>query len=186
MPIGPTIVCDNWLLRPLDGADVTPAYRDWLDDPEVNRYLETRHVEQTLDSISSFVSAKNASEDEFLFGIFRGPSGGHVGNIKLGPIRKYHRLGEVSLFIGDRSCWGRGLATKAIRGVTRFGFEALELNKIVASMYSANIASTVAFLKAGWSRECELRDHYIHDGKPMGLVLVGITLAEFNKQRSSE
>jgi len=29
-------------LRPVTLADVTPAYVAWLNDPEVNRYLETR------------------------------------------------------------------------------------------------------------------------------------------------
>jgi ribosomal-protein-alanine N-acetyltransferase len=186
MPIGPKLSCEGWILRPLVDSDVTSTYRDWLNDGEVNRYLETRYAEQTLESVSAFVSARNRSDDEYLFGIFEQHSETHVGNIKLGPERRPHRLAEVSLFIGEKSYWGSGLATIAIRCITTFGFDALRLNKLVASMYIANRASTRAFLKAGWKRECELHDHYIHDGKPMGLVMVGITATDYKQQRSRE
>ena len=33
--------------RLLSEDDVTQNYVDWLNDPEVNRYLETRHTHQS-------------------------------------------------------------------------------------------------------------------------------------------
>ena len=39
----------------------------------------------------------------------------HIGNIKLGPINWIHRYGDISLLIGDKDYWGKGIATEAIR-----------------------------------------------------------------------
>ncbi|MEY8213728.1 MAG: hypothetical protein RPR97_04495 [Colwellia sp.] len=39
----------------------------------------------------------------------------HIGNIKIGAIKNNHRVGSVSLFIGDKKSWGQGLASQAIQ-----------------------------------------------------------------------
>ena len=57
-------------LRPLGGDDITTNYLGWLNDPEVNRFLETRHRPQTMQTIREFVERVNTSDDAFLFGIF--------------------------------------------------------------------------------------------------------------------
>ena len=49
-------------LRPLEKADCTNLYVSWLNDPEVNRYLETRHTPQTLETVEAFVSTVNATQ----------------------------------------------------------------------------------------------------------------------------
>ena len=64
-----------------------------------------------------------------MFGIFLGDEFKHVGNIKLGPINSYHKRAEIGLMIGDKSVWGKGIATKVIRMVTHFGFSELNLLK---------------------------------------------------------
>ena len=173
MPSGPRLSGSRISLRALTGSDVTQRYLGWLNDPAVNRFLETRHQQQSVNAIEAFVEAKNASADEWLFGIFVDQPDPHIGNVKLGPVRARHRLGEVSLFAGDRLVWGKGYATEAIALVTAYGFEQLGLNKLTASMYAENEGSVRAFERAGWQREARLKDHYIHDGAPMDLIVVG-------------
>jgi [ribosomal protein S5]-alanine N-acetyltransferase len=95
-------------LRPLTEADVTDAYVGWLNDPEVVRYLETRHAPQTRESVRAFVDAVNGRENEHLFGIFERVDARHIGNIKVGPVHPIHAVADVSLLIGARDVWGRG------------------------------------------------------------------------------
>lgn len=179
MPIGPKLKCDSLYLRPLTDLDVTPQYCGWLNDPLVNKYLETRFEKQTQEKVKDFVLEKNLSINEYLYGIFKGKNQSHIGNIKLGPINSHHRLAAVSLFVGDKSAWGKGFATFAIKTVTRFGFESLGLNKLIASMYVQNRASTRAFVKAGWRHECVMTNHYFFEGKPMDLVFVSVVSNDF-------
>ena len=42
-------------LRPLTVSDFSDQYLGWLNDPEINRYLETQWEEQTRDTIEIFL-----------------------------------------------------------------------------------------------------------------------------------
>ena len=166
-------------LRELGPDDVTERYLAWLNDPEVKRYLETRHRRQDLEAIRAFVAHVNASEDEHLFGICLTADGRHIGNIKLGPIKANHSLADVSLFTGERDCWGQGYASEAIRLVSAFAIEELGLSKLAAGFYAPNEASISAFAKAGFSREGLRRKHYLLDGEPCDIVEMGLTAEDY-------
>jgi len=146
-------------LRPLTLGDATDRYASWMNDPVINRYLESRFAEHTIEDLRRFINAMMISDRDFLFGMFAG-AGDHIGNIKLGSIDWYHRYGDVGLLIGEPDYWGKGLATEAISLVTEFGFRRLELHKITAGCYSNNMGSAKAFLKAGWTQEGVRRSHY--------------------------
>ncbi len=141
----------------------------------MNRYLETRHATQTRESVAAFVAAVNAREDEHLFGVFLREDGRHVGNIKVGPIRPLHAVADVSLFLGDRGVWGRGVAAEAIATVSAHAFAALGVRKLSASMYAANAASERAFLRAGWTREGLRRAHLDLEGARSDVIELGLT-----------
>lgn len=174
MPLAPEIDAPGIKLRGLGDEDVSADYVEWLNDPAVNRYLETRHSHQSAADIIEFVKNKAASADEYLFGIFLGEDGRHVGNIKLGPVRHAHRLAEVSLVIGARDAQGKGIGKASIAAVSEFGLRTLGLRKLTATIYADNIPSIRAFAGAGWRQEAVLPQHYLHDGLPMDIVVMGI------------
>lgn len=165
---------DTIFLRPLGADDVNDTYLRWLTDPDVNKFMETRHRPQTMQTIGEFVARVNAREDEFLFGICLKKGGRHVGNIKVGPVKQNHSVADVSLFIGERDCWGQGLATDAIRAISRFAFETMGVSKLNAVAYAANRGSVGAFLRAGYTQEGLRRKHYILDGKPADVAELGL------------
>lgn len=159
-------------LRRLQVKDITPAYVRWLSDPEVTQYLETRHSEQTPESVRQFVARIADASDEFLFGIFLS-EGRHIGNIKVGPIRAVHQLADVSLLIGEPDCRGQGYAAEVIAAVSRFAFTELSVKKLSASMYAPNQASAKAFLRVGYRQEGLRLKHYELDGQRCDLIELG-------------
>jgi [ribosomal protein S5]-alanine N-acetyltransferase len=143
-------------LRPISLDDCTERYVNWLRDPEVNRYLETRWVEQTLESVRAFVIAVDREPTSHLMAITDAESDRHIGNIKIGPIRSHHNYADLSYFIGDRDYWGRGYATEAIQLAIRLGFERLGLHRLQAGTYATNVGSARALEKAGFIRDAIL------------------------------
>ena len=139
--------------RELRPEDVAPAYIAWLNDPEINRFLETRFNPQDEASIRAFVAAQAASPDAFLLRIGLRECGTHIGNVKLGPINRHHASAQISLLIGSRAHHGQGYATEAIRAVTEWGFGAHGLARIEAGCYADNLGSLRAFLKVGYTVE---------------------------------
>ncbi len=141
------------LLRLLTLDDVTDRYVAWLNDPQVNRYLETRFRAQTSETVREFVAGMVASSDSYLFGIIALDDRAHVGNLKIGPINRHHEFADVSYFIGDRSRWGKGLATDAIRLSVEVAFSRLKLHRVQAGVYEHNVGSCRALERAGFALE---------------------------------
>jgi len=165
------------LLRP---DDVTDAYVGWLNDPEINRYLESRFQPQDEASVTAFVEAMLASDRNLLLAITDPADGRHVGNIKLGPIDPYHQHAAIGLLIGERDLWGKGYATEAIAALTAHAFGQLGLQKLYAGCYASNVGSARAFLKAGWVEEGRNRAHWRSDDGREDNIQLGITLADWS------
>jgi len=163
----------NIFIRPIEERDVNDRYVNWLNDSEVNRFLETRHHLQNLDSVSMFVREKIKCTDERLFAICL-LDGTHIGNIKIGPVIAAHRRADVSLFIGERAHWGKGLATEAIGLLAKYAFDHLGLHRLVAGCYAENLGSRMAFERNGFVVEGQLREHALDNGTWTDVVLLGL------------
>lgn len=138
-------------IRELSLDDCGPVYLSWLNDPEINCFLETRWNSQTLSSIKEFVTFVRSSPDSVIFAIEY--NGNHVGNIKLGFIHSLYKYADLSYFIGDKKAWGKGVATKAIGLALAYAFEALNLQRVQAGAYEENIGSSKVLLKNGFIYE---------------------------------
>lgn len=172
----PVLTGARCTLRPLRVDDVTQRYVDWLNDPAVNRHLESRFATHTLDTTRAFLAAQLTSGTACFFGIWAALDGGgaerHVGNIKLGPIERNHLTSDLGFVIGERDHWGRGLASDAINTVVAFGF-GLGLKKVTAGSYEDNPGSAKALLKAGFVSEGLRPDQVISGDRRVGIQLFG-------------
>lgn len=162
----------NIFLRRLEETDVSDDYLEWMRDPQVTQYLESRDQTHTLDSLGAFVRAMNASPRDHMFGIFLKANGEHIGNIKIGSIREPHRSADLGLIIGRRSAWGKGYGTEAIVLATRYALEQLRLNKLWAGMYAENLGAYHAFMKAGYCEVGRFRRHVLFNGRFIDSILV--------------
>ena len=170
--IGKTIV-----LRPLNVSHYSKKYLKWLKDSDINRYLETRWKEQTRQSIENFLLDMETSKSNILYGIFLDAE--HVGNIKLGPVNWNHLHADVSYFIGDKSAWGKGLATEAVSLITHYGFDELGLNKCKAGVYSGNQSSCRVLEKVGYEKEGCLKNELMGPNGWEDHLLYGYTKRNF-------
>ena len=161
-------------LRALVPSDLNAIYLGWLNDPEVNRYLETRFLLQTQEALQSYWQAHRDDPASPWFAICLVGDGRHIGNIKLGPIQWLHRRADLSLFIGERSCWGQGYASEAIALVRDWGFRELDLQKLNAGIYAGNIGSRRAFEKCGFELEGTLRLEVVSGGQRLDVWRLGL------------
>jgi len=160
-------------LRKVRPEDVNEDYHGWMNNPEVNRYMETRFTSQTMDEIRSYVAKMADKADEIFLAICLKDGDRHIGNIKLGPINKFHHFAYISLFIGEKSYWGKGIATEAISLVKDFAFEKLGLHRLMAGCYADNVSSARAFEKAGFQREGLEKEKWLCEGKYVDGLLLG-------------
>lgn len=156
---------DIFYLREISIEDCDEKYLSWMNDSEINKFLESRFMTHTIDSLKNFVTAMKNSENNILFAIVDKKSDEHIGNIKLGNIHPIHKYADIGLIIGDKNYWGRGIATNAIELVSRYAFDEFNLRKVFAGVYENNIGSIKAFEKCGFKKAYTKKDTYFFDGK---------------------
>jgi ribosomal-protein-alanine N-acetyltransferase len=176
------LISERLLFRPLTELDVTDRYVGWLNDPEINRYLEIRFSNHTLDTCRAFVAEMNADINSHLLGIFDRENGLHVGNIKVGFIKHHYQSGELSLLLGEKTCWGKGFATEAISSITSWAFNELSLVRLEAGCCDENLGSLRAFLKAGYTVEGYFRKNTVIDNRRIGGFWLSMLNDEFNHE----
>lgn len=153
-------------LRPLQPKDVHHGYISGLNDSQVNRYLEVRHILQTEQSVVKFVRDNQQAKNDVLFGIWRDGEQYHCGTLRLHGVEDAKQTAHIGLCIFDKSVWGHGLGSKAIISATKWAIDDLDLRLIEAGIYRENIASQKAFLSAGYEWVSDNPGKYTLDGNP--------------------
>ena len=166
-------------LREVRESDVNDEYYRWINDPEVNRFLESRFYPQSKNDILNYVKKMESNPDEVFFAICIKDNDKHIGNIKLGPINWIHRKGDISLVIGKKEFWGKGIATEAIRLVVNFAFNLLNLHKLCAGYYDSNIGSAKAFSKCGFEEEGSYTQECFLNGVFVNSIRTGLINRNF-------
>ncbi len=174
-----SILCaDKIYLKVLSEEDVGDAYVSWMNDYEIVKYTESRFFQHTMESIKQFV-INSTNTNNILFGIFINDKKTHIGNIKLGSINWIHRYADVGIIIGDKNYWGQGIATSAIKIVTDYAFNHLNLHKLVAGAYQYNLGSINAFKKNGFESVYIDKERYFFEGK----YIDGVHMEKINDRR---
>jgi len=165
-------------LKNLDPNFLDQDYVSWLNEPTVNQYLESRFIRWTDLSLKEYVIKANSDDSTLLFGIFLLSADKLIGTIKLSLINQYHKTAEIGLLIGDKTQWGKGIATAAIKLITKFSFQQLRLHKITAGAYANNKGSIKAFQKNGFLIEGIIKEQYHLNGITVDKIILGL----INKQ----
>lgn len=166
------LIGEKIYLKLLKPEDVTTSYVNWLNDEEINQFLECRWKPHTLEEIKEYVDKIDSDESNYLFGIYIKEINEYVGNIKIGEINKNHRYADIGLLIGNKNAWGKGYGSEAIKLVTQFAKNELNLNKLVAGIYGNNIGSYKAFIKSGYQEAARYKKHRYYKGNYIDEIVV--------------
>lgn len=86
-------------------TDISKKYLNWMNDKEIQQYTEQKYNKHSITDIRNFVTEKNKSKNELLYGIFLNEHklNAHIGNIKIGKINFRHKNTEISYLIGKKN-----------------------------------------------------------------------------------
>lgn len=77
---------------------------------------------------------------------------------------------------------GKGYATEAINLMLDYGFNTLNLNKIISDSFADNAAIVNLTLKLGFKKEGLLEGHYFHKGEFRDAFQFGLLRDDFNNK----
>lgn len=150
----------NLKLTPFTEADIDARYLGWLNDREVNRFLEVRHVTQTRETAAAFVRSFAGDVEKNMWAIRDLASDLAVGTATLHTINRQHGSAEIGILIGEKAFWGGTTAQETLSLVIGFAFGPLALRRITAGTYARHWGMNLLYKKLGFSREGTLRQAY--------------------------
>jgi RimJ/RimL family protein N-acetyltransferase len=141
----PEIETARLRLRHFTPEDFDDLFRLYTD-AEVMKYLSMRTREQTHASLCKHI--QHWQEHNFgMWAVIHQASGKMIGRCGLGFLEN---TPEVELgYVFDKSFWNLGLATEASNATLKYGFETVNLDKIVAIAKPDNIGSVRVIQKVG-------------------------------------
>lgn len=96
-----------------------------------------------------------------------------------------HRRAELGYWIG-KPYWDRGFATEASRAILGYGFDQLDLHRIVARHFPRNPASGRVMRKLGMAHEGRLREHVVRWGRFEDLECYAILQPEWRERSAHQ
>jgi len=168
------IVTQNLVIKSLNLKNFNKSYSSWLNDKDVNQYLESRFEKHSTQSVKEFITRCYKAKNSVLLGIFYKKNNLHIGNIKIDNINKFHDKAEIGIMIGDKKYWNKNIATEAIIAVTKMCFNHLRISALFAGCYDCNKGSYKAFLKAGWKKNCTIKNHWKYKNKLINGIILSV------------
>lgn len=105
--------------------------------------------------------------------------GQFVGVLQLAEIDHYEKRAGISIFIGPKELWGRGIGSAALRLLLDYAFTVQSLDRVYSEVYSFNTRSQRLMEHVGFQREGILRQHDLQNGVRQDLYVYGILKPEF-------
>jgi len=158
--ISEPLVGRRFTIIPLKEEHICDMYVSWLNDPEINSFLEVRFVNQTRETVQEYVRSFYKYIEKYIWGIYPIDSEGMIGTATLSGIDRHHGLGEIGLVIGEKAYWGKGASEEAVNLVAEFAFEILGLRRLTGGCYASNYGMSFSFKRLGFTNEGKLRQAY--------------------------
>ena len=155
----------------------TKDYVNWINDPEVNMYLETRG-NYTLDLLTSYIKEQYKA-DIYFWAIHLKNSNKHIGNIKIAPINLKTNSGDYGILMGDKLNWGKGYAKEATIRIIEYCFSDIKLSKINLGVIEDNVVAVNLYKKIGFKIDGVQKDIGVYNHKLSNALSMSLHVENF-------
>ena len=148
---------------------ITAEYVSWLNDAEVVRFSEQRHLRHDRISCLKYVRSFESGPNFLWAVLFRPDDSRHVGNISA-VVDLQNSRADVSILIGHKAMWGRGIGLEAWGEVCRFLLRDMKLRKVGAGTLEGNLAMRKIMEHSGMVEDGRRRKHSVVGGEEMDMI----------------
>ncbi len=150
--------------------DVSERYGQWFGDPEVCRDNRHGHKSLSVHELKRYVKDSLKDRGRIVFAIYHKGSMEHIGNISLNSIDRKKRSAEISILIGEKKYWGRGVGLEACRLVSGYALQVLRLDRVWMGMALRNHAMIRIAQKMGMKMDRVVKGGFVKDGATLDLA----------------
>jgi len=170
-------------LTAVEKSDLQTIAR-WYEDAGFGRLFDaTPAAPRSEGQWADWLEEQQQRKDGFLFAIRPLDGESLLGYMELDGILWSHQNSWLSIGLGDRSNWGKGLGQEATELALRFAFQELNLHRVQLTVFSYNQRAIALYEKLGFSREGVFREHVQRDGRRFDMILYGLLRREWVEHR---
>lgn len=164
-------------LRPRLEED-SPLFLRWYADPEVLHWLHLSEGPVQSPEIERQRYEAAERDPTRITWIIEALDSVPIGSVSLIAIDELHRRAELGISIGEKTYWGRGYGTDAVRVALRFAFQGLGVRRVGLITDIDNDRGIRCYEKCGFRREGVLRGHRLRHGQPLDMLQMAVLADE--------
>jgi RimJ/RimL family protein N-acetyltransferase len=160
--------------------DDAPVMARWEYDSEFLRLMDSRPARpRSEEEIARWLDGLSKASNAYTLGIRLIDSDELIGFVELDGIDWQHRNCSLGIAIGPRSQWDSGYGSEAMQLMLRFGFDELNLHRILLTVFSYNPRAIHLYEKLGFTLEGRYREHLLRDGQRYDMLIYGLLRHEW-------
>ncbi len=168
---------NNTAIRPLETSDLDTMY-DWEQNIELAILAGWTPLLSRTAFKQKYEQRINEPRDDMKYFAID-YEGQFVGVLQLAEIDHYERRAVISIVLGVKELWGRGIASTALRLLLDYAFTVHGLERVYSEVWGFNTRSQRLMERVGFQKEGVLRQHDLHNGTRQDLHVYGILKPEF-------
>ncbi|MFZ1289799.1 MAG: GNAT family N-acetyltransferase [Melioribacteraceae bacterium] len=170
----PTLETERLILRKLEYSDRDDIF-EYAKNPEVAKYVLWEAHKSEIDTIEflNLIYESYNKNEAAPWGIQLKESLKIIGSVGFVNWNKDNNSAEIG-FVLSQKFWNKGYISEAVNEVIKFGFDNMQLNKIIARCKPENISSEKVLLKSGMEFIGILNENLIIKGELCDMKLFEI------------
>jgi len=167
-------------LREYRSDDLVKA-QAFINDVEVKQMLHPGiPYLYTYQDEENWFETISATNDVYSFAIETLDGKEYIGGCGINNVDWKNSIVEVGIFIGDKSLWGNGYGTDAMKVLVGFIFDQMNINKIKLKVFSFNERAIKIYENCGFKKEAILRQEIFRNGRYHDDVVMGLLKEEYS------
>ncbi len=170
-------------LAAVNYEELGKAYAVWNRDSEFKRLVDSEAARlHSAKAGADFFKKmlEESSPANYYFNIRALEDDRLLGDINLDVVNNWNgRNAFVGIGIGNRSDWGKGYGTDAMKIMLRFAFTEINLNRVMLNVFAYNPRAIRSYEKAGFQHEGRMRGALLKDGKRYDMLYMSILREEW-------
>ena len=175
-------------LRAPEMSDLERNVR-WSNDREVTRFMGGRsRYPMPIGAEEAWLRSLCETPMAYAHAFFaiETKDGRHIGNTHLFNVLPEERRAELGIAIGERDCWSQGYGRAAVETLVRFGFDEMNLRRVVLQVFGYNPRGMACYRACGFVEEVRMRQDMWHAGAYHDTVVMGLLRADFEAREREE
>ncbi len=172
----PRIETERYILRSFKEEDAH-LWQVWDVDPEVQAHMpEPVNMPQDIERQYAYKTECESDPEGYYWSIEK-KEGETIGTVALTDVNAHHKITDLGIVIGDKTYWGKGVATEVVSVLTRYAFQNLGIQRVSAEVEEGNIPMQKVFEAVGFLRDGEFKSARVKNGARITVLHYGITVS---------